>query len=147
MCGIFAVFNYGGDLGKFRSRAIALSKRIRHRGPDWTGCLSPSSSAILCHERLAIVGVGMDSFYYQHSIYACQTSLFNTLLMTLFADSGAQPLTSEDGSVILCVNGEIYNHKSLKRHLKKDHVFKTKSDCEVILHLVRGASSLQPKST
>ena len=51
-------------------------------------------------------------------------------------DSGAQPLTNEDGTVILSVNGEIYNHVSLRRLLKKDHVFKTQSDCEVILHLV-----------
>lgn len=50
-------------------------------------------------------------------------------------DSGAQPLVNDSGNVILCVNGEIYNHKSLRRHLKKEHVFKTHSDCEIILYL------------
>lgn len=106
MCGIFAVFNYGGNMDTFRSKAVQLSKKVRHRGPDWTG-LKIHGQNILCHERLAIVGV----------------------------DSGAQPLVNEDGSVILAVNGEIYNHITLRKHLKKEHHFKTHSDCEVILYL------------
>ena len=81
MCGIFAVFNYNGEIETFRKKAILLSKRLRHRGPDWTG-VSVHENNILCHERLAIVGV----------------------------ESGAQPLCSQDGNIILCVNGEIYNH-------------------------------------
>ncbi|KAJ3123708.1 asparagine synthetase [Nowakowskiella sp. JEL0407] len=108
MCGIFAVFGYGGDIQEFRPRAIALSKKVRHRGPDWSG-VAISGNNILCHERLAIVGV----------------------------DSGAQPLTDDDDSVILSVNGEIYNHISLRKSLQDKHNFKTHSDCEVILHLYK----------
>jgi glucosamine 6-phosphate synthetase-like amidotransferase/phosphosugar isomerase protein len=54
----------------------------------------------------------------------------------LLLDSGAQPLVSEDGNLVLCVNGEIYNHLALKKLLKKPHAFQTHSDCEVIMHLV-----------
>ncbi|CAB4413250.1 unnamed protein product [Rhizophagus irregularis] len=106
MCGIFAVFNYPDDIHAFRRRALLLSKQLRHRGPDWSGC-KISGNNILCHERLAIVGV----------------------------DSGAQPLTNEDESIILAVNGEIYNHRALRKQLRSGVTFKTQSDCEVILHL------------
>jgi asparagine synthase (glutamine-hydrolysing) len=60
---------------------------------------------------------------------------FSYIYICFSPDSGAQPLVNESGNVILCVNGEIYNHKSLRRHLKKEHVFKTHSDCEIILYL------------
>lgn len=110
MCGIFAAHAYGKqDLPAFRARAVALSKRLRHRGPDWSGCKTTEDS-ILVHERLAIVGV----------------------------DSGAQPLVSTDGKLALAVNGEIYNHKALRKGLSdKNAVFKTHSDCEVIMHLYK----------
>lgn len=93
---------------------LNMSRCIRHRGPDWSGCVvtqeEGTQGSILCHERLAIVGV----------------------------DSGAQPLVSDDGKLILAVNGEIYNHRLLRKSLKnQDAVFKTHSDCEVILHLYR----------
>ena len=52
-------------------------------------------------------------------------------------ESGAQPLLSEDGSLSLAVNGEIYNHRVLRKQLRKPYNFKTHSDCEVILPLVR----------
>ncbi|KAJ3112580.1 asparagine synthetase [Phlyctochytrium bullatum] len=106
MCGIFAAFGLAGGGEAFRERAVQLSKKIRHRGPDWSG-VKVSGKSILCHERLAIVGV----------------------------DSGAQPLTNEDETVLLAVNGEIYNHVTLRKQLKKPAKFKTHSDCEVILHL------------
>ncbi|TPX65398.1 asparagine synthase (glutamine-hydrolysing) [Spizellomyces sp. 'palustris'] len=106
MCGIFAVFGCGQDTDSFRPRAVQLSKKVRHRGPDWSG-VSVCGNNIICHERLAIVGV----------------------------ESGAQPLTNEDGSIILTVNGEIYNHVTLRKLLKKPHKFQTNSDCEIILHL------------
>ncbi|KAJ2118900.1 asparagine synthetase [Coemansia sp. RSA 2131] len=106
MCGIFGVYNYYGDAGEFRQRALDLSKRIRHRGPDWSGCVV-SGNNIMCHERLAIVGI----------------------------DTGAQPLTNEDETIVLTVNGEIYNHKQLEKQLKTPAQFKTHSDCEVILHM------------
>lgn len=105
MCGIFGVLRQK-DVQEFRSKAVRLSKKLRHRGPDWSG-VAVANDAILCHERLSIVGV----------------------------DSGAQPLFNEDKSIFLAVNGEIYNHVSLRKLLKEDHVFRTKSDCEIILHL------------
>ncbi|KAG8932924.1 asparagine synthetase [Tulasnella sp. 419] len=107
MCGIFAVHNIANPAAS-RSRMIACSKKLRHRGPDWSGCYVGKES-ILVHERLAIVGV----------------------------DTGAQPLVTEDGKLILAVNGEIYNHVKLRKGLKNPAHFKTHSDCEVIHHLYR----------
>ena len=114
MCGIFAVFGHSGPIETFRPKAVSLSKRIRHRGPDWSG-IAVIDNNVLCHERLAIVGV----------------------------DSGAQPLRNGDETVFLCVNGEIYNHKSLRLNLEEKRmtegkpvpVYRTASDCEIILHL------------
>ncbi|KAL8280973.1 hypothetical protein RQP46_006652 [Phenoliferia psychrophenolica] len=110
MCGIFAVHGYGteDEMKAFRPRALMLSKRLRHRGPDWSGCFQTCDS-IFCHERLAIVGV----------------------------DTGAQPLVNDDETLILAVNGEIYNHRTLRKNLKLPAVFKTHSDCEVIMHLYK----------
>jgi len=105
MCGIFGVFGVEKP-SALRARALALSKRLRHRGPDWSGCFV-GKDAILAHERLAIVGV----------------------------DTGAQPLVSEDRKLVLAVNGEIYNHIALRKEFGKDVKFKTHSDCEVILPL------------
>lgn len=108
MCGIFCVHKHEGDITAFKPTALALAKSIRHRGPDWSGNVSRKST-ILCHERLAIVGV----------------------------DTGAQPLVSQDGSIVLAVNGEIYNHLALRQALKTPYEFKTHSDCEVIIPLYR----------
>ncbi|CAE6459731.1 unnamed protein product [Rhizoctonia solani] len=107
MCGIFAVHGVKNP-ATWRSKAIACSKKLRHRGPDWSGCYV-GKEAILVHERLAIVGV----------------------------DTGAQPLVSEDGKLILAVNGEIYNYIALRKSFAEGQLFKTHSDCEVILHLYR----------
>ncbi|KAI0807450.1 glutamine-hydrolyzing asparagine synthase [Fomes fomentarius] len=105
MCGI--VIAHGIDNPSVeRPKLIACSKKIRHRGPDWSGCYS-GKQTILAHERLAIVGV----------------------------DTGAQPLVSTDGKIILAVNGEIYNHIKLRSSLKQPYKFKTHSDCEVIIPL------------
>ncbi|EDR14801.1 asparagine synthase [Laccaria bicolor S238N-H82] len=105
MCGILAVHGLEKP-STDRAHFIALSKRLRHRGPDWSGCYVGKNS-ILVHERLAIVGV----------------------------DTGAQPLISEDGKIILAVNGEIYNHIALRATVGPDVKFKTNSDCEVIIPL------------
>lgn len=83
-----------------------MARAIRHRGPDWSGNVI-ANDTILTHERLCIVGI----------------------------DSGAQPLVNEDETIFLTVNGEIYNHRLLRRKLKGDEKFITHSDCEVILHL------------
>lgn len=52
-------------------------------------------------------------------------------------DSGAQPLVNEEGTVSLAVNGEIYNHRILRKSIKNQYKFQTHSDCEVIIPLVR----------
>ena len=107
MCGILAVLGYQGDIDTLRPRILELSKRIRHRGPDWNAVEKVGKNSYLAHERLAIVDL----------------------------DSGAQPLKTDDGRLVLTVNGEIYNHRTLRTELKQPHKFRTQSDCEVILHL------------
>ena len=106
MCGITAIFNIHANASGLRQQALQMSKRIRHRGPDWSG-IYQGRTAILAHERLSIVDPA----------------------------SGGQPLKSPDGRLILTVNGEIYNHRELREELKNDYAFQTGSDCEVILAL------------
>ncbi|GIU43674.1 asparagine synthase B [Shewanella colwelliana] len=106
MCSIFAILDIQSDAAPLRQVALEMSKLLRHRGPDWSGIYS-SDKAILAHERLAIVDI----------------------------EHGAQPLLSTDESLILAVNGEIYNHKELKAELGDKYSYQTNSDCEVILAL------------
>ena len=108
MCGITAIFNIHSNAADLRQQALKMSKRIRHRGPDWSG-IYQGKTAILAHERLSIVDPA----------------------------SGGQPLRSKDGQLILTVNGEIYNHRELREQLKDEYEFQTGSDCEVILALYR----------
>ncbi len=108
MCSILGILDLKSDPASLRAQALDLSRRMRHRGPDWSGVYA-NSNAILVHERLAIVGV----------------------------DSGAQPLLSADGEMALAVNGEIYNHRALRAELEAGYEFQTHSDCEVILPLYR----------
>jgi asparagine synthase (glutamine-hydrolysing) len=105
MCGIFACHCHP-DVQKFKLTALKMGKAVRHRGPDWSGNWI-ANNTILVHERLSIVGV----------------------------DSGAQPLVNDEGTVSLAVNGEIYNHRILRKSFKKPYNFKTNSDCEVIIPL------------
>ncbi|KAL6929405.1 asparagine synthetase [Hanseniaspora valbyensis] len=104
MCGIFVVHNKENVEG-FKPKALQLAKRIRHRGPDWSGNFIRNNT-ILVHERLAIVGLS----------------------------TGAQPLTNESGDLSLCVNGEIYNHIQIREEFP-NYPFKTASDCEPIIPL------------
>jgi len=109
MCGITGIIHHRtGQSEALRAKALKMSARIRHRGPDWSGVYS-SEHCVLAHERLAIV----DPF------------------------SGGQPLHAVDGKQVLAVNGEIYNHRDLRSHLANDYDFQTQSDCEVILALYR----------
>ena len=108
MCGIVAIFNVKEQTPELRAKALGMSKKIRHRGPDWSG-IHCSGSAILAHERLSIVD----------------------------PESGGQPLFSPDGKQVLAVNGEIYNHKEIRERYKGRYDFQTGSDCEVILALYR----------
>ncbi len=108
MCGIVGIFNIAEQSDALRQKALRMSKKIRHRGPDWSGIYC-GGSAILAHERLSIVD----------------------------PESGRQPLFSPDGKQVLAVNGEIYNHKDIRRQYKERYAFQTGSDCEVILALYR----------
>lgn len=107
MCGITAIFNIQEQTPELRQKALRMSQKIRHRGPDWSGIYT-GPTAILCHERLSIVD----------------------------PESGRQPLFAPDKKQVLAVNGEIYNHQDI-RHEFKDYNFQTGSDCEVILALYR----------
>ncbi len=108
MCGIVCTFNLKQPVEMLRSQVLDMSKKLRHRGPDWSGIYS-SDNAILAHERLAIVDPA----------------------------SGRQPLYSSDKNYILAVNGEIYNHIQLREMLKSEYQFLTHSDCEVIIPLYK----------
>ena len=110
MCSIIGVFGPGAyhDMTALRRKALERSQRQRHRGPDWSG-VHVDGGAILVHERLAIVD----------------------------PEGGSQPLRSRDGELALAVNGEIYNHRELKRDLMQPYAFLTGSDCEVINALYR----------
>lgn len=106
MCGIVCAFDIKESAEVLRPQLLEMSKKVRHRGPDWSGIFA-DDKAILAHERLAIVDPA----------------------------SGKQPLFSEDGSLVLAANGEIYNHRELREQFEGKYQFKTQSDCEVILAL------------
>ena len=106
MCGIVCAFDVKESTEVLRPQLLEMSKKIRHRGPDWSGIYA-NDKAILAHERLAIVDPA----------------------------SGKQPLLSPDGKLILAANGEIYNHRELRKQFEGKYDFRTESDCEVILAL------------
>lgn len=109
MCGILTILGIDparGHHAELRRQALTLARKIRHRGPDWSGIYS-DDRAILAHERLSIVDV----------------------------EHGAQPLIDTHTGAVLAVNGEIYNHQELRHGLREPHEFQTLSDCEVILYL------------
>jgi len=108
MCGIVGIFNVNSPTAQLREKALTMSRKIRHRGPDWSGIWC-GGSAVLAHERLSIVD----------------------------PESGRQPLFAPDGKQVLAVNGEIYNHQEIRRRFADKYVFSTGSDCEVILALYR----------
>ena len=107
MCGITGIFNIQEQSPELRQKALRMSQKVRHRGPDWSGIYT-GPTAILCHERLSIVD----------------------------PESGKQPLFSPDKKQVLAVNGEIYNHNDIRASFP-DYHFLTGSDCEVILALYR----------
>ena len=108
MCGIVCAFDLKQKAESLRPQLLEMSKKIRHRGPDWNGIYS-DANAILAHERLAIVDPA----------------------------SGKQPLLSKDEKLILAANGEIYNHREIRKQFEGKYDFQTESDCEVILALYK----------
>ena len=108
MCGISGILNISRQKPELREKALRMSQKLRHRGPDWSG-IYVGGSAIMCHERLSIVD----------------------------PESGQQPLYAPDRKQVLAVNGEIYNHRDIRQRYKDKYGFQTGSDCEVILALYR----------
>ena len=108
MCGIVGIFNLRQQTPEWRQKALRMSQKVRHRGPDWSGIYA-GGSAILAHERLSIVD----------------------------PESGRQPLFSPDRKQVLAVNGEIYNHQDIRKEFAGRYPYQTGSDCEVILSLYR----------
>ena len=108
MCGIVCAFDLKEKSEVLRPQVLEMAKAIRHRGPDWSGIYS-DDKVIMAHERLAIVDPA----------------------------SGKQPLLSDDCKLILAANGEIYNHRELRKQFEGNYDFKTESDCEVILALYK----------
>ena len=108
MCGIVCAFDLKETAAALRPQLLEMSKKVRHRGPDWSGIYS-NEKAIMTHERLAIVDPA----------------------------SGQQPLFSEDKKLVLAANGEIYNHRELRKQFDGNYQFQTASDCEVILALYK----------
>ncbi len=116
MCGFIGCFDLSsggkpieeGLREELRAQVLEMSKKIRHRGPDWSGVYT-GPNAILSHERLSIV----DPL------------------------SGKQPLVSDDQKIILAANGEIYNHKEIRAQFNGSYNFRTGSDCEVIIPLYK----------
>lgn len=106
MCGFVGAFDLTQDLIGLRSQVLKMAKRIRHRGPDWSGIYC-GEKAILVHERLSIVDI----------------------------KSGGQPLYNKDKNLVLAVNGEIYNHQNIRNRFKGKYEFQSNSDCEVLLAL------------
>ena len=116
MCGIFSLLLErpalnDNKLSQNRNYYLDISKKIRHRGPDWNGIyIDDDNNVLICHERLSIVGV----------------------------DNGSQPIVSRDGNLVLSVNGEIYNYRGLlDTVLQNKYQLETKSDCEIIVYLYR----------
>lgn len=108
MCGIVCAFDLKQKTEDLRPQVLEMAKKIRHRGPDWSGIYS-DEKVIMAHERLAILDPA----------------------------SGKQPLLSNDKQLVLAANGEIYNHRELRKQLKSTYNFQTQSDCEVILALYK----------
>ena len=108
MCGIVCVFDLKTSGQELRPKVLKMSKKVRHRGPDWSGIYC-GEKAVMAHERLSIVD----------------------------PESGGQPLYSKDGKLVLAVNGEIYNHREIRKQYAGKYEFLTGSDCEVILALYR----------
>lgn len=106
MCGIVGAFDLKTDAQELRPKVLEMSKKLRHRGPDWSGIYC-GKKAVIAHERLSIVD----------------------------PESGGQPLYSKDKTLVLGVNGEIYNHREIRKQYEGKYEFQTRSDCEIILAL------------
>ncbi|MFD2365207.1 XrtA/PEP-CTERM system amidotransferase [Pseudoduganella sp. GCM10020061] len=106
MCGIAGLFDTRGRRQVDRVLLAAMNGTLSHRGPDEDDIWTAPGVG-LAHRRLSVIDIA----------------------------SGRQPLGNEDGSVMVCYNGEIYNYRELGKELRAlGHVFRTRSDTEVIVH-------------
>ena len=106
MCGIAGIFRYRSELPVSEGVLRAMADVMVHRGPDDSGVLH-SGPVGLAHRRLSIIDLS----------------------------GGRQPIANEDESVWIVYNGEVYNHRDLRRDLERaGHVYRTQSDTETILH-------------
>lgn len=107
MCGFVGIVSPRGVDESHRRAIDDASTSIRHRGPDSAGVVS-TRFAHISFRRLSVVDL----------------------------DGGHQPLSNEDGSVQVFLNGEIFNHRDLRRELlSRGHDLRTQSDTEVLPHL------------
>jgi len=108
MCGIAGIINRNNIPLEPENKAVlkAMGNQIAYRGPDDEQILTDGVLGVI-FRRLAIIDI----------------------------DGGRQPLSNENGSIVVAVNGEIYNHAELKNNLRHTHIFKSRSDSEIILHL------------
>jgi asparagine synthase (glutamine-hydrolysing) len=111
MCAILGAFSFGEMPHRIVCNFKKALSLTSHRGPD-VSTERVFANAILGFNRLSIVDVNL----------------------------GSQPLTNENGNVLLVCNGEIYNHRELRKRLKGKHKFSTRSDCEIIAHLYEESS-------
>jgi len=106
MCGICGIVLFEPERTVDQDNLLAMRDRMVHRGPDDAGIFIDKNVG-LGHRRLSIIDLS----------------------------SGHQPMSNEDGSIVIVFNGEMYNYQSLRDHLvTKGHQFKTRSDTEVIIH-------------
>ncbi len=109
MCGITGILSYKNDHTiDLVSEVKKMSYAIKHRGPDAEGIyIDEKHSIFLGHRRLSILDL---------------------------SEKGNQPLSNEEDTIFLVFNGEIYNYIDLYDILKNRHVFKSKTDSEVLIH-------------
>lgn len=109
MCGIYGVYDGEGGVAQYRMWSEEASRLLQHRGPDGSACLARMGGrCLLGHSRLAIIDL----------------------------EGGAQPITNEDETIWVILNGEIYNYVEIRERLiSKGHRFRTQSDTEVLVHL------------
>ena len=105
MCGIAGVISFKTSACS-KDTLRDMAQSLAHRGPD-EETLYQDDCLSLAFRRLSIVDV----------------------------ESGQQPIWNEDEDILIAVNGEIYNHIELRNELKENHVFRTQSDSEIVLHL------------
>jgi asparagine synthase (glutamine-hydrolysing) len=107
MCGVAGIYFLDAKPPDARQRAQAMAAAIAHRGMDDQGVFE-NEHVVLAHQRLSIIDL----------------------------ETGHQPMSNEDGSIVVACNGEIYNFKDLRKELQaRGHTFSTSSDTEVLVHL------------